>query len=39
MSVEMEEDSLTGEEEAMADALALGKHSLDSWVWEGMENR
>ncbi len=39
MSVEMVEDSLTGEEEARADVLALSKHSLDSWVWEGLENR
>jgi lipoyl(octanoyl) transferase len=39
MSVEMEEDALTGDEEASANALALGKHSLDSWVWEGIENR
>jgi lipoate-protein ligase A len=39
MGAAMEEDSLTGEEEARAESLALGKHSLDSWVWEGMENR
>jgi len=35
----LEEDSLTGEEEAAADSLALRKHSLASWVWEGIENR
>jgi lipoate-protein ligase A len=35
----MEEDFLTGDEEAAAAALALNKHSLASWVWEGIENR
>jgi lipoyl(octanoyl) transferase len=35
----MDEDSLTGEEEARADSLAQRKHSLDSWVWEGIDNR
>ena len=35
----LEEDSLNGEEEVAADSLALRKHSLASWVWEGIENR
>jgi lipoyl(octanoyl) transferase len=39
MSAEINEDSLTREEEARAASLALGKHSLDSWVWEGIESR
>jgi lipoyl(octanoyl) transferase len=39
MSAEMKEGSLSADEEATAHALALRKHSLDSWVWEGMENR
>jgi lipoate-protein ligase A len=39
MSAALEEDSLTGEEEATADSLDVHKHSLASWVWEGVENR
>jgi lipoate-protein ligase A len=38
MSATLEEDSLTREEEATADSLAMQKHSLASWVWEGVEN-
>jgi lipoyl(octanoyl) transferase len=34
----LEGDSLTGEEESTADRLTLHKHSLSSWVWEGLEN-
>ena len=39
MGAAMEEDSLTGDEDATADTLALHKHSLASWVWDGTENR
>jgi len=39
MSANLEEGSLTGEEEATADSLARNKHTLASWVWEGLENR
>jgi lipoate-protein ligase A len=39
MSATLEEDSMTSEEDAAADSLALHKHSLASWVWEGIENR
>ncbi len=39
MSAALEEDSLTGEEDATADSLDVHKHSLASWVWEGVENR
>jgi lipoate-protein ligase A len=39
MSATLEEDSLTGEEDATADSLDAHKHSLASWVWEGAENR
>jgi lipoate-protein ligase A len=39
MGAAMEEDSLTGDEEATADTLASNKHSWASWVWEGTENR